>query len=235
MSTITSTMNMSGWETIPTRKCRKTTSITQEPEKKTYCKTKPIINSRLCKSKIEGGKCPHGDTCRFAHRLEDLVLSPCSERACSLVCSTKQGGFTNSGSFKCFKQHEGETRTNYFKRIGLSKFATPTRKVTPPAPRLRAFQITPPALVLRHAIPIVEEEKEEKEEIDDVMDRVREQAKKIGNRLLSPPPSPPSHSPPSPPPQQKDETVLRVPKELAMMAMEMAMKTGKTNIRIELV
>ena len=33
----------------------------------------------------------------------------------------------------------------------------------------------------------------------------------------------------------EEEIVIRVPKELALQAMEIAMKSGKTNIRIEIV
>ena len=39
---------------------------------------------------------------------------------------------------------------------------------------------------------------------------------------------------PTPPPQS-EETVLRVPKEMFMQAMEMAMASGKKNIRVEIV
>ena len=39
-----------------------------------------------------------------------------------------------------------------------------------------------------------------------------------------------SHVPP-----KEEETVLRVPKEMFIQAMEMAMKSGKTNIRVEII
>ena len=38
------------------------------------------------------------------------------------------------------------------------------------------------------------------------------------------------HSPP-----KEEETVLRVPKEMFLQAMEIAMKSGKTNIRVEII
>jgi hypothetical protein len=66
---------------------------------------------------------------------------------------------------------------------------------------------------------------------------------------LPPPPPPPSYEewgnqkpaalppppPPPPPPPADDEVVLRVPKELAMQAMQMAMASGKTKVRVEIV
>ena len=55
------------------------------------------------------------------------------------------------------------------------------------------------------------------------------------------PPTPPTPTPPTPPPPPvvsnpvEQETVLRVPKEMFLQAMEMAMKSGKNNIRVEII
>ena len=53
------------------------------------------------------------------------------------------------------------------------------------------------------------------------------------------PPTPPTPPPPPTPPvvsnPVEQETVLRVPKEMFLQAMEMAMKSGKNNIRVEII
>jgi len=48
---------------------------------------------------------------------------------------------------------------------------------------------------------------------------------------------PPSATPPPvvPKPVVEEETVVRVPKEMFLQAMEMAVKSGKTNIRVEII
>ena len=57
----------------------------------------------------------------------------------------------------------------------------------------------------------------------------------------TPPPTPPTPPPPPPPTPPvvsnpvEQETVLRVPKEMFLQAMEMAMKSGKNNIRVEII
>jgi hypothetical protein len=44
-----------------------------------------------------------------------------------------------------------------------------------------------------------------------------------------------AHPTPATPPPVEEETVVRVPKEMFLQAMEMAMKSGKTNVRVEII
>ena len=48
-------------------------------------------------------------------------------------------------------------------------------------------------------------------------------------------PTPKEVPPKAVPPKADEEIVLRVPKEMFVQAMEMAVKSGKTNIRVEII
>ena len=76
--------------------------------------------TKMCFSVERGTRCPHGKNCRFAHTTEELVLPQCHFGArCNFI--VKKGGVVcNKDARICRRIHAGETRTAYFKRVGMA-------------------------------------------------------------------------------------------------------------------
>ena len=84
--------------------------------------------TRMCNSVNSGKPCRHGVNCRFAHRVEDLVIGDCFfGENCKYV--TKQNNNYVSVCAKiCNNKHPGETITNFYTRTGLPKPTIHNRK-----------------------------------------------------------------------------------------------------------
>jgi hypothetical protein len=94
---------------VPTRVVEATPKVASQ------CSTK----TRMCDSVSSGNPCRHGEMCRFAHSVDELVISPCQHgENCLFVCNRK-GTFYNSNGKFCKFQHPMETRENYFARNGI--------------------------------------------------------------------------------------------------------------------
>ena len=73
----------------------------------------------MCKSVINGGKCPHPPgKCNFAHSPEELCPKNCINPSCRFI---KRIGskYINKGGKVCAYLHEGETKSNLCSRIGM--------------------------------------------------------------------------------------------------------------------
>ena len=188
--------------------------------------------TKMCKSVVLGKPCSYPDgKCRFAHSIEQLQIAECGfGDQCRRVSWSTSGMCRNkSKTVKCDFKHSGETKENFYARTGLKRVAA-EKKVE------RPVVVIP---VMKPASIITEEQK----------------AKPNGwAALLKPKTAEPTAEPlvvetkarKSPsrwdvkpktaePAAVEEEMVLKVPKSLAMMAMEIAMKSGKSNIRIEIV
>ena len=73
------------------------------------------LKTQLCKSYYLKNPCFHGKTCRYAHNLDELVVTNCGYDNCKLV-KYNNGSYTNTGSKICSYKHKGETKDNYIKR-----------------------------------------------------------------------------------------------------------------------
>jgi len=84
--------------------------------------TKAVKRTRFCSSVLKGGKCPHGDRCNFAHTMDQLTARRCAfeKRSGSCKCVRKVGtSFSNKGRKVCEFLHEGETKANMCRRLGV--------------------------------------------------------------------------------------------------------------------
>ena len=231
-----------------------------------------LSRTKMCMSVTKGVPCRHGDRCRFAHSQEELQIAKCFFGCnCRFVRQTNQGWWVNAGGDKkCTFIHEGESKENYVKRVGIptgsqdsTPLATPlaTPKSTPmatpkqsrvPSPSLGL----PKTAVWAKPVPLKAEVVEEEvcEEVCEevVVEEVKPPTsnKKICESVLKGipcrhadrcrflhPHALPKEEPPKeePPKEEVEETVLRVPMALAMQAMEMALKAGMKNVRVEIV
>ena len=77
------------------------------------------VKTQLCKSFYLKTNCFHGKTCRYAHNMDELVVTNCGYENCKLVKYNK-GVYVNASESKlCSYKHKGETKDNYMKRHNI--------------------------------------------------------------------------------------------------------------------
>jgi len=187
-----------------------------ELREKTYLDTENH-KTRMCNSLDKNVQCWHGEKCRFAHSLEELVIRDCRFKD---GCQSKI----------CCNKHPLESRDEVIKRTGLYKYNT-----------------SPP----KHEEIDVEETKVVEVSCDRQTNYNWANAIKASLKLPTQE-SVPAHDPLPPTfkfgahrspllfepllePLLEKEIVLRVPKVLAIQALELAMNSGNRCIRVEVI
>jgi hypothetical protein len=89
---------------------------------------KLLSKTKLCDSIKTGKTCRHGKNCRFAHSVEELVISPCVFGADCKFVVYNQGVYSNNRDKNCTHQHPEEKLEDYYVRTGLKKRAPPTEE-----------------------------------------------------------------------------------------------------------
>lgn len=162
-----------------------------------------LTKTRMCNSVNSNIPCFHGESCRFAHNLSELVPGSCLFNICRFV-RMKDGKLVNNGNKMCHHLHPEETYDEFIMRTGLDRYKI--------APKIEP-KIAPKTVV------------------ESLEPKVVELNKKVFSWLekstLVAPDKPTIYS--------EKEILLRVPKELAVQAMELAMKSGNTCIRVEII
>jgi len=185
-----------------------------------------FVKTRMCPSFDKKEECQHGTHCRFAHSLEELKISNCLfEKRCRFV-RMLNGELINHGEKVCSHKHPHETKETFFSRTGLDRYKQYPKSVDEVAqpqiePQHSFWQPPPPVLQPMFWQP-------------------------------APPVLQPMFWQPQPPPFPKlfvdqqcqtnkvdtfvDEiVVIRVTKEIANQALEIAMNSGKVRIQIEII
>ena len=167
--------------------------VWQEVKKPTAKKSVALPNTihkraQMCRSVGSNEPCRHGNNCRFAHDISELVFLYCSFGLdCRNVDRQLSGVYKNKAGKTCNHVHPGETKASVCNRSGIT-------------------------YVLLKDTPSTSSSSTKKS-------NEKDQTKTVCRSVKT----------------DEDEIVIRVPKELALQAMEIAMKAGKTNIRIEIV
>ena len=189
---------------------------------------KKLIKTRMCDSVVKGGKCRHGDKCRFAHNLDELNISSCL--------------FGDNCRFqkKCSHKHPQESKDEFLTRTGLDRYKLVVEKPVVEKPVVEKPVVEKPVVEKpvvevkpKFSTPQLEKiEAEHKVKAECVV----QEMKGTWATKFKPTQVIPDSVKPSPPlALHAEETVLRVPRELAMQAIELAMKCGKNCIRVEIV
>lgn len=222
-----------------------------------------LTKSKMCSSVDKNEECQHGENCRFAHSLDELKISNCLfEQRCRFV-RMSNGKLVNNGEKVCSHKHPHETKETFMSRTGLDRFKCPPQSVEQkaqpqvvqsfcqqPHPPLTFWEQPPPQPTFWHQQTTGNQQPPPQPAFwhpppPPPQPTVDQQ-----------PPPPPTfwHPPPPPLPQPtvvqqtnklpetlNDATtsdqilVIRVPKELANQALEIAMKSGKTRVQIEII
>ena len=75
--------------------------------------------TKMCDSVSSGNPCRHGESCRYAHSVNELNILECQHGdKCLFVCN-RNGTFYNSQGKFCKFIHPCESRENYFARNGI--------------------------------------------------------------------------------------------------------------------
>lgn len=212
-----------------------------------------LVKTKMCRSTETGEACPHGDRCRFAHTLSELRISECffGDRCRFVRRHRNQDGiyFNNAGKF-CNHLHPGETQECFFKRTGKEMpVVVPPKKVEnvekkvvdipkndgknnsvwAPKQKLVYKQPSPEEIqeLQLKRLAELEDQRQEAEankladELEEIINEgirgvgvVKEEAKVK---------------------EVEPELVLRVSESGYMSALEMAMKSGRANVRVEIV
>ena len=159
--------------------------------------------TQMCRSVGTNEPCRHGNNCRFAHDISDLVFLYCSfGLGCRNVDRQSSGVYKNKAGKTCNHMHPGETKASVCNRAGI-KTDKSISMPTAPSKTIKTYQSSD-------------------------QDKTKTVCRSVGT-------DEPCRHGSNCRFSHEEEIVIRVPKELALQAMEIAMKSGKTNIRIEIV
>jgi hypothetical protein len=75
--------------------------------------------TKMCDSISTGNPCRHSATCRFAHSVDELNITPCHHGDRCLFIKVRNGVFENSNGKFCRGIHPEESRENYLSRNGV--------------------------------------------------------------------------------------------------------------------
>ncbi len=219
-----------------------------------------LVKSKMCSSVDKNEQCQHGEHCRFAHSLDELKISNCLfEQRCRFV-RMSNGNLVNNGEKVCSHKHPHETTESFMSRTGLDRYKCAPRSVVQKTsqPQVAQPQVAQPQV----AQPQVAQPQVAQPQPPPLPQHMFWQPPPPlpQHMFWQPPPPPLPHMfwqpplPPLPKPSvdQQSQTkqvaekfigtttsdqilVIRVPKELASQALEIAMKSGKSNIQIEIV
>ena len=96
-----------------------------------YRESRPVLENlktRICNSLDMDEVCSHGDGCRFAHSLDELVIRDCYFKDNCRFVKIKSGKLVNDGSNTCRNKHPQESKDDFIKRTGLSHYKTTAPK-----------------------------------------------------------------------------------------------------------
>ena len=76
--------------------------------------------SRMCNKVLNNTGCPYGDSCNFAHNIDEITILECSYGdKCVFVVKDGNNKILNIDSDKiCYFCHPDETITNFHERVG---------------------------------------------------------------------------------------------------------------------
>ena len=197
-----------------------------------------LAKTRMCNSVEKKETCRHGGACRFAHSLQELVTRNCFFKTDCRFVRFENGKLVNNGRDICRNKHADESQDEFIERVGLSHYKTkehvPTR-VQSRVPTRVPTRVEPPKVVtLEKSMHACDRYTTTTSSWASTLKASLKPAVEVPTVVASPCPlvDKPLLEVPL---EKKKEVVLRVPRELVMQALELAIKSGNTSIRVEVV
>ena len=189
-----------------------------------------LAKTRMCNSVEKKETCRHGEKCRFAHSLEELVTRNCFFKGECRFVKFENGKLVNNGRDICRNKHPHESQDEFIERVGLAHYKT--REVPTRVPR---HVEAPKVIALEKSMHDCDKHTTSTSSWASTLKAsLKPPAVEASYPLVEPVVEKPLLEVP-PLPFEKKEVVLRVPRELVMQALELAIKSGNTSIRVEVV
>jgi hypothetical protein len=189
-----------------------------------------LAKTRMCNSVEKKETCRHGEKCRFAHSLEELVTRNCFFKGECRFVRFENGKLVNNGRDICRNKHPHESQDEFIERVGLAHYKT--REVPTRVPR---HVEAPKVIALEKSMHDCDKHTTSTSSWASTLKAsLKPPAVEASYPLVEPVVEKPLLEVPSLP-FEKKEVVLRVPRELVMQALELAIKSGNTSIRVEVV
>jgi len=203
--------------------------------------------TRLCVSITTEAKCPHGSKCRYAHSLAQLTHVECAFGvSCRYAKQVKPGFYRNIADKKtgkiCTFWHADETEESYGLRMGMKQVQTKARQTPVPEPVKIKLAVAQPAVaqpaVAQKLAPWAKlaTKPVENKPVENKPRKSRWDIKPVENKPVENKPEEVKPEEVKPrksrwevkPEEVKPEEVMiiRVPRHLTEMAMEMALSKG---------
>ena len=187
-----------------------------------------LVKTRMCNSVDKKETCPHAENCRFAHSLDELKISVCLFGDRCRFVRVWNGKLYNNGAKVCNHKHPQEDDDEFITRVGLDRYKSKSEdKIGTPPIRQRPTELPPQVVVPPPP--------------------VWQRPTELPQVVVPPQPTQPIELPQVVAPTQPTELpqvvapptdpilIIRVPKELASQALEIAMKSGRTHIQVEII
>lgn len=211
------------------------------------------LKTRMCNSLDKNEVCRHGEGCRFAHSLEELVTRDCHFKDKCRFVRIKSGKLVNVGDNICRNKHPHESQDDFIRRTGLSHYKTKHEEINiddDVKPKVSCDRQTN----YKYATEIKSSIKQPFEFANQAV-KAPESTFKFGSfpftvlppvygspfmkfeglRTLSTNHPPATFKFGGTTPLLEKEITLRVPKVFAMQAFELAMNSGNRCIRVEVI
>jgi len=185
-----------------------------------------LAKTRMCNSVEKKETCRHGGNCRFAHSLEELVTRNCFFKDECRFVRFENGKLVNNGRDICRNKHPHESQDEFIERVGLSHYKT--REHVPTSVQ------APKVVTLEKSMHACDRYTPTTSSWASTLKASLKPAVQAPTVVALPSPLAEKHIL-EVPVEKKKEVVLRVPRELAMQALELAIKSGNTSIRVEVV
>ena len=187
-----------------------------------------LAKTRMCDSVEKNETCRHGEKCRFAHSLKELVTRNCFFKGECRFVRFEHGKLVNNGRDICRNKHPHESQDEFIERVGLAHYKTRDVSTRVPthvqAPKVIALEKS------MHASDRYTSTSSWASTLKASLKPAAEACPLVAPSLVEKPLLEVPFLP-----FEKKEVVLRVPRELVMQALELAIKSGNTSIRVEVV
>jgi hypothetical protein len=223
-----------------------------------------LAKTRMCNSIDKNEVCTHGDSCRFAHNLSELKISNCLFGDKCHFIRMSDGKLQNNGSKICNHKHPQESTENFMSRVGLDRYKKSKQTLLPPPPTQAQFVPPPPPIQAQFVPPPPPTQAQFVPPPPPTQAQFVPPPPPTQAQFVPPPPPTQAQFVPPPPPTQaqfvplppptqaqfvppppptqaqfvpptEQILIIRVPKELASQALEIAMKNGRMNIQVEII
>jgi len=205
------------------------------------------VKTRMCNSFDKNEVCFHGEQCRFAHSLEELVIRDCHFKDKCRFVRIKSDKLVNDGENICRNKHPQESKDDFIRRTGLSRYKTTHEEIDVEEVELdykkpkadfacdRQTNYKCATEIKSSIYPTVINPTEAPTFKFGGSPFMKFEGLRALNLSTNHPPATFKFDSTIPPPSIEKEIILRVPKVLAMQALELAMKSGNRCIRVEVI